>query len=314
MITIQAFVNIGVVSSSWPVTGVPLPFISFGGSSLVVNLSPSHSSPTSDAIDESAAARDRRLCRAAARADISIPPSRLPTRCAAARANVAFIGTADRLETTIVPKAGYPLYTIAEPIRCRAVSSLRIFRTIAAQRTRNAAKPSRCCAPQRPDLVIATGGYVCFPVALAARIRAARAPLSRADRPARAQRVAGFDESAARADRRRGWGGDDQRSDTRLAAALAAARGCDRRGSDSIRRARRSSRSAEARARARSTTRCCASRDRTALPAGWQLLHLTGESDYERVAATSARRRTRASSCAPISTTWPTRTPSPICC
>jgi cell division protein FtsW len=38
MITIQAFMNIGVVSSSWPVTGVPLPFISFGGSSLIVNL------------------------------------------------------------------------------------------------------------------------------------------------------------------------------------------------------------------------------------------------------------------------------------
>jgi cell division protein FtsW len=38
LITIQAFVNIGVVTSSWPVTGVPLPFISFGGSSLVVSL------------------------------------------------------------------------------------------------------------------------------------------------------------------------------------------------------------------------------------------------------------------------------------
>ncbi len=37
-ITIQAFINIGVVTSSWPVTGVPLPFISFGGSSLIVNL------------------------------------------------------------------------------------------------------------------------------------------------------------------------------------------------------------------------------------------------------------------------------------
>ncbi|HVA33826.1 MAG TPA: putative lipid II flippase FtsW, partial [Candidatus Baltobacteraceae bacterium] len=37
-IVVQAFVNIGVVTSSWPVTGVPLPFISFGGSSLVVNL------------------------------------------------------------------------------------------------------------------------------------------------------------------------------------------------------------------------------------------------------------------------------------
>lgn len=38
MIVIQAFINIGVVTSSWPVTGVPLPFISFGGSSLIVCL------------------------------------------------------------------------------------------------------------------------------------------------------------------------------------------------------------------------------------------------------------------------------------
>jgi cell division protein FtsW len=37
-IVIQAFVNLGVVSSSWPVTGVPLPFISFGGTSLVTSL------------------------------------------------------------------------------------------------------------------------------------------------------------------------------------------------------------------------------------------------------------------------------------
>jgi cell division protein FtsW len=37
-IVIQAFVNLGVVSSSWPVTGVPLPFISFGGSSLVTSV------------------------------------------------------------------------------------------------------------------------------------------------------------------------------------------------------------------------------------------------------------------------------------
>jgi len=37
-IVVQAFVNIGVVTGSWPVTGVPLPFISFGGSSLVVSL------------------------------------------------------------------------------------------------------------------------------------------------------------------------------------------------------------------------------------------------------------------------------------
>ena len=38
LIVIQAFLNIGVVTGSWPVTGVPLPFISFGGSSLVTSL------------------------------------------------------------------------------------------------------------------------------------------------------------------------------------------------------------------------------------------------------------------------------------
>jgi cell division protein FtsW len=38
LIVIQAFINIGVVTSSWPVTGVPLPFISSGGTSLIVNL------------------------------------------------------------------------------------------------------------------------------------------------------------------------------------------------------------------------------------------------------------------------------------
>ena len=35
---VQAFLNIGAVISLLPITGVPLPFVSFGGSSLVVNL------------------------------------------------------------------------------------------------------------------------------------------------------------------------------------------------------------------------------------------------------------------------------------
>jgi cell division protein FtsW len=37
-LVLQAFVNIGVASSSWPVTGVPLPFISYGGTALVASL------------------------------------------------------------------------------------------------------------------------------------------------------------------------------------------------------------------------------------------------------------------------------------
>lgn len=38
MIAFQALLNIGVVTGSLPVTGIPLPFISHGGSSLLVSL------------------------------------------------------------------------------------------------------------------------------------------------------------------------------------------------------------------------------------------------------------------------------------
>jgi cell division protein FtsW len=38
VIAIQAIINIAVVTGSMPVTGVPLPFISYGGSALVINL------------------------------------------------------------------------------------------------------------------------------------------------------------------------------------------------------------------------------------------------------------------------------------
>ena len=38
VIAVQALINIAVVTGSIPVTGVPLPFISYGGSSLLVNM------------------------------------------------------------------------------------------------------------------------------------------------------------------------------------------------------------------------------------------------------------------------------------
>jgi UDP-N-acetylglucosamine--N-acetylmuramyl-(pentapeptide) pyrophosphoryl-undecaprenol N-acetylglucosamine transferase len=84
-------------------------------------------------------------------------------------AAVAFIGTADRLETTIVPKAGYELNVIAgRPFR--RTLSLDFLATIASNVT-GTLQSLRLLARRRPDLVIATGGYVCFPVAVAARIR-----------------------------------------------------------------------------------------------------------------------------------------------
>ncbi len=41
LVVMQAFINIGAVVGVLPVTGVPLPFVSFGGSSLIVLLAAS---------------------------------------------------------------------------------------------------------------------------------------------------------------------------------------------------------------------------------------------------------------------------------
>jgi cell division protein FtsW len=38
MVAVQAFVNISVVLGLMPTKGIPLPFVSFGGSSLLINL------------------------------------------------------------------------------------------------------------------------------------------------------------------------------------------------------------------------------------------------------------------------------------
>ncbi len=75
------------------------------------------------------------------------------------RANVTFIGTADRLEATIVPNAGYPLVTITSaPAKRAYVNIVGAFQALSALRR------------LKPDIVIATGGYVALPVAFAARI------------------------------------------------------------------------------------------------------------------------------------------------
>lgn len=83
-------------------------------------------------------------------------------------AKITFIGTADRLETRIVPQAGYDLHTIAAHALPRRFS-LEFFHTFAAN-VAGTLQSLKLLGRERPDLVVATGGYVSFPVALAARI------------------------------------------------------------------------------------------------------------------------------------------------
>lgn len=84
-------------------------------------------------------------------------------------ARIAFIGTSDRLEATIVPKAGYELLPITSRALKRAITP-QLVRTI-GDNAKGTIQSLRLLGATRPELVIATGGYVCFPVVLAARIR-----------------------------------------------------------------------------------------------------------------------------------------------
>jgi UDP-N-acetylglucosamine--N-acetylmuramyl-(pentapeptide) pyrophosphoryl-undecaprenol N-acetylglucosamine transferase len=83
-------------------------------------------------------------------------------------ATVAFIGTADRLESRIVPKAGYPLDTVRSRPLTRGFN-LGLIATVFANAV-GVLQAMHVLARRKPDILIATGGYVCFPVVLAARI------------------------------------------------------------------------------------------------------------------------------------------------
>jgi UDP-N-acetylglucosamine--N-acetylmuramyl-(pentapeptide) pyrophosphoryl-undecaprenol N-acetylglucosamine transferase len=84
------------------------------------------------------------------------------------RAQIRFIGTADRLEAKIVPDAGYELATIAAKPLQRSVSVATL--QTAATNAIGVGQALRLLQGFAPNIVIATGGYVCFPVMLAAKL------------------------------------------------------------------------------------------------------------------------------------------------
>ena len=83
-------------------------------------------------------------------------------------ATAIFVGTAGRLESSIVPRAGYTLYTIASQPMSRRVSGELV--SSGARNALGIVQSLRLLRRLQPQLVIATGGYVCFPVAMAARL------------------------------------------------------------------------------------------------------------------------------------------------
>jgi UDP-N-acetylglucosamine--N-acetylmuramyl-(pentapeptide) pyrophosphoryl-undecaprenol N-acetylglucosamine transferase len=196
---------------------------------------------------------------------------------------IAFIGTADRLEATLVPKAGYELLPIASRSLPRR-PSLELLKTIASN-VKGTLQSWRLLAWQRPDIVIATGGYVAFPVALAARLRRffrlSPAPLVLLEpnaAPGLTNRLLApmVDEF---------WGlettGIPVRSSLRHLPSRE--RAIANLGLDPSRRTMVAMGGSQG---ARSINDALARLvENDALPAGWQLLALTGEADYPRIRA-----------------------------
>ena len=92
---------------------------------------------------------------------------------------MTFAGTPDRVESRLVPEAGFPLDTFPVSGLPRKPSAAQIR---AAWRA--SAAPAHCLrilARRRPDVVLGAGGYVAGPMVLAARLRGVPAALTEAD-------------------------------------------------------------------------------------------------------------------------------------
>lgn len=88
------------------------------------------------------------------------------TRLTRGNCAIEFIGTADRIEATIVPKHGYPFHTI--PIaglqKLLSLSTLRLpFRIL-----QSVIQSRQILEESKPDCVICAGAYLSYPVGLAA--------------------------------------------------------------------------------------------------------------------------------------------------
>jgi UDP-N-acetylglucosamine--N-acetylmuramyl-(pentapeptide) pyrophosphoryl-undecaprenol N-acetylglucosamine transferase len=210
-------------------------------------------------------------------------------------AKAEFVGTADRLEAKIVPQAGYPLHAIASRPLSRRIS-LELPRTAYA----NAAGTLQSIVllrRLRPDAVIATGGYVCFPLVLGARVLRAfgvfRGPIALFEpnaTPGLTNRLlaplvdeiwGAFDDGGHR------FGGRYVKTGTPVRASLrrlpSREEAVARLGLSPSRKTLLAMGGSQgARAINDALTALIKS---DGLPAGWQLLQVTGEREYDRVRA-----------------------------
>ena len=178
-IGLQTLVNLGAVTGLLPITGVPLPFLSFGGTALVVTLA-GVGVVASVALDgvrstERRNARSRssggteptvRVVIAGGGTAGHITPSiAVANRLRAEGATVEFIGSPAGPEASLVPAAGFRFHGVrAVPFR-REISLRSAAAPFVALRSVAAARP----IVRDASVVLGMGGYASVAPVLAAR-------------------------------------------------------------------------------------------------------------------------------------------------
>lgn len=86
-------------------------------------------------------------------------------------AKIAFVGTEQGKENDLVPRAGYPLYYVESMGLQRSLTPANIKAAFLAVTSPYSKKTNSILDEFRPDLVVGTGGYVCWPLIRAAARR-----------------------------------------------------------------------------------------------------------------------------------------------
>ena len=138
----QAAVNLAAVLGVAPLTGIPLPFVSYGGSSLWSCSPPSGSSLTSRSMSAHPNGELRCLIAAGGTAGHVLPSLAVAEALRARGVHVTFAGSPDRVEARLVPEAGYELDTF----EIAGLSAPAVARASALARSRRGRAPRACAA------------------------------------------------------------------------------------------------------------------------------------------------------------------------